>query len=93
MLPGNTPHRIPTAFRTAPEAAPVVLFDVTGKYRPVNMSEHVDFVQYYDANIKDPQPANPAQTMADDIRGFLDSEFAAPRLQSDATVPQEEWAK
>jgi hypothetical protein len=40
---------------------------VTGKYRPVNMSEHVDFLQYYDPNIKDPQPADPAQAMADDI--------------------------
>jgi hypothetical protein len=48
-------------------AGPVVLFDVTGKYRPVNMSEHVDFLQYYDPNIKDPQPADPAQAMADDI--------------------------
>jgi hypothetical protein len=51
------------------EAGPVVLFDMTGKYRPVNVSEHVDFVQYYDPNIKDPQPANPAQAMADDIEG------------------------
>jgi hypothetical protein len=51
------------------EADPVVLFDTTGKYRPVNMNEHVDFVQYYDPNIKDPKPADPAQTMADDIEG------------------------
>jgi hypothetical protein len=49
------------------EAGPVVLFDTTGKYRPVNMNEHVDFVQYYDPKIRDPKPANPAQTMADDI--------------------------
>jgi hypothetical protein len=45
---------------------------MTGKYRPVNMNEHIDFVQYYDANIKDPQPANPAQTMADDIEDKWD---------------------
>jgi hypothetical protein len=49
------------------EAGPVVLFDTTDKYRPVNMNEHVDFVQYYDVNIKDPKPANQAQTMADDV--------------------------
>jgi hypothetical protein len=48
-------------------AGPVVLFDVTGRYRPVNMNQHVDFVQYFDPTIKDPEPANPAQAMADDI--------------------------
>ena len=48
-------------------AGPVVLFDTTAAYRPVNMKEHIDFAQYYDPNIKNPQPANPAQTMADDI--------------------------
>ena len=45
----------------------MVLFDTMDNYRPVNMNEHVDFVQYYDPNIKDPKPANPAQTIADDI--------------------------
>jgi hypothetical protein len=40
---------------------------VTGKYRPVNMNQHVDFVQYFNPSIKDPQPTNPAQAMADDI--------------------------
>jgi hypothetical protein len=49
------------------DAGPVVLFDTTAPYRPVNMNEHVDFVQYYDPKIEDPKPANPAQTMADDI--------------------------
>jgi hypothetical protein len=49
------------------EAGPVVLFDTTGKYRPVNTDEHVDFVQYFDPKIENPEPANPAQTMADDI--------------------------
>jgi hypothetical protein len=48
---------------------PVVLFDTTGKYRPANMSEHVDFVQYYDPNNQNPKPADPAQTLADDIEG------------------------
>jgi hypothetical protein len=50
-------------------AGPVVLFDTIGNYRPANMNEHVDFVQYYDPNIKDPKAADPAQTMADDIEG------------------------
>jgi len=49
------------------DAGPVVLFDTTAPYRPVNMNEHVDFVQYYDQKIEDPKPANPAQRMADDI--------------------------
>ena len=50
-------------------AGPVVRFDTTDRYRPANMSEHVDFVQYYDPDNKDPKPADPAQTMADDIEG------------------------
>jgi hypothetical protein len=49
------------------DAGPVVLFDTTAPYRPVNMNEHVDFAQYYDPKIEDPKPANPAQAMADDI--------------------------
>jgi uncharacterized protein (DUF2235 family) len=48
---------------------PVVLFDTTGKYRPANMSEHVDFVQYYEPNNQNPKPTDPAQTVADDIEG------------------------
>jgi hypothetical protein len=36
-------------------AGPVVLFDTTGNYVPANMNAHVDFVQYYDPNIKDPK--------------------------------------
>lgn len=33
--------------RLSDRAGLVVLFDTTGKYRPANMYEHVDFVQYY----------------------------------------------
>jgi hypothetical protein len=58
-------------------AGPVVLFDTTGKYRPANMSEHVDFVQYYDSNNRDPKPADPAQTMADDIEAKWEKAKAA----------------
>jgi hypothetical protein len=54
------------------EAGPVVLFDVIGKYRPLNMSEHIDFLQCYDPNVKDAKPGDPAQTMADDIEGKWD---------------------
>jgi hypothetical protein len=49
------------------DAGPVVLFDTIDRYRPANMNEHVDFVQYYDPKITDPKPANPAQATADDI--------------------------
>jgi uncharacterized protein (DUF2235 family) len=49
------------------EAGAVVLFDEIGKYRPANMSAHVDFIQYYDPDVQDPKPADPAQTIADDI--------------------------
>jgi hypothetical protein len=59
------------------EAGPVVLFDTTSQYRPLNMSEHVDFVQYYDPKIKDPKPAAPAQTMADDVEGKWERAQAA----------------
>jgi hypothetical protein len=50
-------------------AGPTVLFDKIGLYRPPNMNQHVDFVQYYDPKENDPQPADPAQAMADDIEG------------------------
>jgi Uncharacterized alpha/beta hydrolase domain (DUF2235) len=53
-------------------AGPVVLFDTTDKYRPANMNEHVDFLQYYDPEIRDPKPADPTQTTADDIEGKWD---------------------
>jgi hypothetical protein len=49
------------------DVGPVVLSDTTAPYRPVNMNEHVDFVQYYDPKLEDPNPPNPAQKMADDI--------------------------
>jgi hypothetical protein len=39
----------------------------------VNMNQHVDFVQYYDPNIKDPQPANSTQATADNIDGKWNS--------------------
>ena len=45
----------------------VVLFDTAGPYRPKNMAEHVDFVQYYDPDNRNPKPADPAQARADDI--------------------------
>jgi hypothetical protein len=48
-------------------AGPVVLFDEVGQYLPKNMNQHVDFVQYFDPNNTDPQPANPAAELADDI--------------------------
>lgn len=65
-LPGSQAIMHKSVYRRF-EAGPVVLFDTTNAYRPVNMNEHVDFVQYYDPKIKDPKPANPAQTIADDI--------------------------
>lgn len=47
---------------------PVVLFDTLGDYRPKPMKNHVDFVQYFDPKIDDPQPANPETSqVADDI--------------------------
>jgi uncharacterized protein (DUF2235 family) len=49
------------------QAGPVVLFDTIGDYRPSNMNEHVDFLQYYDPAIPNPKPADPAQCVADDI--------------------------
>jgi hypothetical protein len=49
-------------------AGPVVLFDKLGTYRPANMKDHVDFVQYFDPNSKDPRPADPETSqVADDI--------------------------
>jgi hypothetical protein len=65
-LPGNGAIMHKSVYRRF-AAGPVILFDVTDEYRPANMNEHVDFVQYYDPNVKDPQPANPAQCLAEDI--------------------------
>jgi hypothetical protein len=49
-------------------AGPVVLFDKLGAYRPTPMESHVDFVQYFDPKISDPQPADPETSqVADDI--------------------------
>jgi hypothetical protein len=55
-------------------AGPVVLFDTTGRYRPPNMSGHVDFAQYYDSNVKDPRPADPAQAIASDIEAVWETQ-------------------
>jgi hypothetical protein len=46
---------------------PVVLFDKIDLYRPQNMSEHVDFIQYYDPDVTTPKPADPSHAVADDI--------------------------
>jgi Uncharacterized alpha/beta hydrolase domain (DUF2235) len=67
-LPGTAAIMHKSVYRRF-AAGPVVLFDATNKYRPTNMNEHVDFVQYYDPNVKDPKPADPAQCLADDIEG------------------------
>ena len=49
-------------------AGPVVLFDRLEAYRPKNMRNHVDFVQYFDPNNAKPQPADPETSqVADDI--------------------------
>jgi hypothetical protein len=52
---------------SAIEADPVVLFDVTGNHRPVNMSEHVDFIQYYDPKIEALSPLTPIKDRADTL--------------------------
>jgi hypothetical protein len=65
-------------------AGPVVLFDRINQYRPANMSQHVDFVQYYDPNVKDPQPADPAQVVADDIEGKWEKVLEAERNANSA---------
>ena len=49
------------------EAGRVVLFDSSSQYRPVNMSKHIDFNQYYDPANPHPGPAHPPQCMADDV--------------------------
>ena len=64
------------------DAGPVVLFDTTAPYRPANMNEHVDFVQYYDPKIKDPKPANPTQTMADDIEEKWQRKLSSPAVRA-----------
>jgi hypothetical protein len=65
-------------------AGPVVLFDRINQYRPANMSQHVDFVQYYDPNVMDPQPADPPQVVADDIEGKWEKILEAERNANSA---------
>ena len=67
-LPGSDAIMHKSVYRRF-AAGPTVLFDKIGLYRPPNMNQHVDFVQYYDPKENDPQPADPAQAMADDIEG------------------------
>ena len=67
-LPGNETIMHKSVYQRF-AAGSVVLFDTAGNYVPANMDAHVDFVQYYDPTIKDPKPADPARTMADDIEG------------------------
>jgi hypothetical protein len=37
----------------------VVLFDAMAEYRPSNMNQHVDFIQYFDPDNQAPAPVNP----------------------------------
>jgi len=64
----------------------VVLFDAAGPYRPKNMAEHVDFVQYYDPDNKNPKPADPAQARGDDIeakwKGAKDASTVAAAVKA-----------
>ncbi len=53
-------------------AKSVLLFDHMSSYRPKNMCEHVDFVQYFDPNNNDPKPADPTQCLASDVEARWD---------------------
>lgn len=65
-------------------AGPVVLFDKLGAYRPTPKT-HVDFVQYFDPKIRDPQPANPETSqVADDIEYKWEHKRAAEVAQAAA---------
>jgi hypothetical protein len=66
-------------------AGPVVLFDRLGAYRPTQMKNHVDFVQYFDPKISDPQPADPETSqVADDIEYKWEQKRAAEEAKAAA---------
>lgn len=58
---------------------PVVLFDKLDAYRPKNMKDHVDFLQYFDPGNLDPKEANPEtrKATADDIEYKWEQKLAA----------------
>jgi hypothetical protein len=65
-------------------AGPVVLFDKLGAYRPKNMKNHVDFVQYFDSNNLDPKEADPEKwkATADDLEYKWEQKLAADAAAS-----------
>lgn len=59
-------------------AEEVVLFDKLGKYRPVQLRNHVDFAQYFDPKIIDPQPSDPDnRQVADNVEYKWERKLAA----------------
>jgi hypothetical protein len=68
-------------------AGPVVLFDRADRYCPQNMREHVDFVQYFDPNVHDPQRADPAQAVAADIESVWERQREADAPTNPEIVP------
>lgn len=69
-------------------AGPVVLFDELGCYRPVPMKNHVDFVQYFDPKVSEPEPANPETSqVADDIEYKWQRRCAAEAVKAATASP------
>jgi hypothetical protein len=54
------------------------VFDHMRQYRPNNMCEHLDFVQYFDPNNTDPKPADPTQCMASDVEARWEKALDQP---------------
>jgi hypothetical protein len=48
-------------------ASEVVQYDVSAPYRPPNLAQHLDFIQYYDESNPSPQPAPDPKAVADNI--------------------------
>lgn len=59
-------------------AGKVVLFDQLGDYRPSPLKNHVDFAQYFDPKITDPQPSDPDnRQVADNLEYKWEHKLAA----------------
>ncbi len=66
-------------------AGPVTVFDAIAYYRPQNVNAHVDFVQYFDPEVSDPQPADPPRCIASDIESLWNKQREAETSTTSAT--------
>ena len=72
------------------EAGKVVLFDKLGDYRSTPLKNHVDFAQYFDPRITNPQPSDPDnRQVADNIEYKWKNKIEAAEAVEKARLAQQ----